>query len=282
MNFLDSLKNFFRNKIWSGSFTRLLFLGLLAFLAFTGIKSCLYSPPGVKDRIYRIARDPAWIGENFRGKESNITGFSDRLLDDIARKGGFRIETFSSPTNNLVQGLQDDVFDAIFSDMPPDISNKEKYVFSEPYYPTGPVLVVETNAPQEHLEDFAGKTIGIYRNSRLLIQGKIPKTIVVFPYDSMNVAIDDLIRDRIDGVIIDFFYGYALQSGFYSGKIKVIPHVLNNDALRLVAMKNDNMEPLIEAFNEGLKKDKADGTYDNLLKNFDLPNISPLEEPPAQ
>ncbi len=282
MNFWDSFKSFFKERVWGQIFPRLVFLGLVAFLAFSTLKSCLFPPPGVMDRIYRIARDPAWAGLAIRGRESNLLGFSDRLLDDIARKKGFRIEFYSSPTNNLVQGLHDDIFDAIFTDLPPDRANKEIFIFSDPFYPLGPVLVVDNNATQEHLEDFAGKTIGIYRNSRLLIQGKIPKNILVYPYDSINVAIDDLLRDRIDAVIMDFFYAYAFQSGFYSGKIKVIPHVLTNEALRLVAVKNDNMEHLIEAFNQGLKQDKIDGTYYSLLKNFNLPNIDTEEGIPVE
>lgn len=282
MDFWNSFKSFFKERVWGQTFPRLVFLGIVGFLGFTTLKGCFFPPPGVMERVYRIARDPAWAGLTIRGRESNLLGFSDRLLDDIARKKGFRIEFYASPTNNLVQGLHDDIFDAIFIDMPPTISNKEKFIFSEPFYPLGPVLVVDSNATQEHLEDFAGKTIGIYRNSNLLIQGRIPKNILVYPYDSINVAIDDLIRDRIDAVIMDFFYAYALQSGFYSGKIKVIPHVLTNEALRLVAMKNDHMEPLIEAFNQGLKLDKTDGTYYNLLKNFNLPNIEPEEGIPVE
>ncbi len=64
-----------------------------------------------------------------------------------------------------------------------------------------------------------------------------------------------------------------MQEGLYRGKIKILPQPLTSDALRLVAAKHDNMETLIEKYNEGLQELKADGQYKTLLENFQLPQI---------
>lgn len=272
MNF-DAFMAFFRDKIWGNKVYRILFLWAMVFLAYYGWKSCSLITQNPYSRLYRIARDPAWAGLMLRGQEARVLGFTDHLIDIIAREEKFRIQMFSIPSTNMLEGLQDDNFEAIVSPMTPDFFAKERFIFSDPFYYIGPVVVVDINSKVKDLQQLAGKTVAIQRNSALMIQGKIPKDLSIYPYDNINTALDDLRTNRIDGVVTDLFYAYAMSEGLYKGKIKIIPQALTNDALRLVAAKHDNMETLIEKYNEGLKQLKAEGHYSTLLSNFQLPDI---------
>lgn len=273
MNWWDSILTFFLEKIWRSKLNRILFLWAMVFLAYYGWKSCTIFGTNPYNRLYRIARDPAWAGLTLRGQESRVLGFTDHLLEIIAREEKFHIETYSAPNVNLLEGLQDDNFDAIVSAMTPDFFAKERFIFSDPFYYIGPVVVVDINSKIKDIQELAGKTVAIQRNSQLMIQGRIPKNLSIYPYDNINTALDDLRTNRIDGVVTDLFYAYAMQEGLYRGKIKIIPQALTTDALRLVAAKQDKMETFMEKYNQGLRELKADGRYKTLLDNFQLPAI---------
>lgn len=273
MGFLEKFGRFFKEKIWAKGVIRLLFFGLIIFLGYSGIKSCFSKHEGI-NKVYRIARDPSWPGIILRGKESNLLGFVDSLIDTITRNQHIRIESINVPARSFLEGLQDENFDAVVTQLSPDLNIRDKYLFSDPFYSLGVILVVDAQSPAKSIEDLSGKTIGFLRGTSLLMQGRVPSKISLVPYESMTIAIDELMRDRIDGVVMDLFSAYAMQDGFYKGKIKVLPPPLTDEALRLVSTHENHSEYLIENFNKGLTELKADGTYQEMLKRFDLINYN--------
>lgn len=228
-----------------------------------------------------IARDSNWYPLQLMGKERSLVAFTNDLLYDIARDTNFRYSIIDAGPDSLIEGLDSHSYDAIMSTMIPTDVNKEKYYFSEPFFLSGPVLVVRQDSPVTSLREMEGKTLGIRSNSSLIfnphITSQAPINYSIFTFDSINKGLDMVVNNQIDGFIMDSMlaYAYTSQGGFYAGLLKIASLPLTNEGLRLVALKVPHSEMLIQKFDEGLKELRANGTFDALIKKWNL--INPLQ-----
>ena len=81
-------------------------------------------------------------------------------------------------------------------------------------------------------------------------------------------------RDRVDGVVINFFEAYGLTHGLFQGQFKVVPPPLTDEAFRLLTLKDPQYKGLIDRFNRGLAEVKKSGKYARLLAKWEL--VQPL------
>jgi len=222
--------------------------------------------------VYRIALDSNWSPIDFMGKEQQIAAFSEELIRSISDEEELQVSFFNTGANALIGGLNSGQFDVILSGMPPVPSTEKLYVYSQPYYHYGPVLVVETKSDFSHPKQLDGKIIGIERGSPALFNLTIDPRTTLVSYENILEAFEAMTRGEIDGVILNAMPAYLYAQSLYTGNIKVISKPLTIDALRLIARRNRPGADLIESFNKGLEKMKADGRYDALLKRWGLPN----------
>lgn len=218
---------------------------------------------------YQIARDATWYPLSFFGKEKNMLGFADDLIFQIAQRKGLKIKLISESPGELLESLDRNA-DAIFSPLSPDIVLQEKYLFSDPFYNLGAVLVVDTQSDIKSLADLEGKFVGVKRGSNVLFALPSHPNMRVVPYDSLTAMIDDVIKDRIDGAILNQLNAYSFATGYYKGRLKVATPPLTHEGLRLITHIHPRDAKLISAFNEGLSEMKADGSYHALLEKWDL------------
>lgn len=244
-------------------------LALLLLILFFSIKSCsAYISP--KETTYRIAKDPTWYPLPLYGNESNLSAFSNELLFAIARDQGLKIELTSTSHQMLFEKLDDGGVQGVLSSLNPDVSSREFYDFSDPYYLFGAVLVVPKESEVATLDDLAHKSIAVKRGSPILFQPPIAPSSFITPYDSPTLILDQLARDKIDAVVMDQFSAYFFLKEFYREKLKVANLPMTLDGLRLITGKTESDNELVQKFNAGLKRIKEDGTYLELLNKWDL------------
>ena len=210
------------------------------------------------------------------GKDMNMTAFTTDLLTAIAKETKFNFQIIPGSTENLLNDLDDGDYDAVLSVLSPTPYNQEKYSFSNPFYLTGPVVIVPKSSPVHSLSDLQGLDVAIRAGSSTAYTlQKIP-SVSLITYDNINVALDDLDRGKIDAVIMDSIPAYSLIQWLYSGKEKIVTAPLTNSGLRLIAKHDSSSEELIKRFNEGLEIVKKNGTYHSLLNKWDLINTNPF------
>lgn len=267
----------FRSKmqyIWQDKkrFSFSLIALILIILIFFGLfRSCSTSEKKGKS-TYHIARDLNWAPLSLMGKERNMRAFSDELLFAIANKAHLRISLLAVNYGYLLEGLDAGKYDGILSVLTPNVVNQTHYLFSDPFYLLGPVLVVQENSPINSLDQMEGKIVGIKNGSSSVYNVEHFPSILILTYDNMILALEDLVNNKVDGVIMDAWPAHVNVQGNYKGKLKIVTPPFTKEGLRLVTLREPEYAHLVESFNEGLEELKKDGVYDELLKSWDLFN----------
>lgn len=243
--------------------------GLL--LLWGGYRGCRYIVPAAPE-VYKIAIDTTWYPLLLYGREHSMTAFASDLLFQIARNQKIKVEIIRVGPKRTLELLDDGYVDGIFSSLTPDKETEQKYYFSEPFYRFGAVLVMRKEYDFKSLQALPNKRIAVKRNSPILYHLSFDPTIVVVPFDSPLVVLDDLAHDRVDGVFIDQLLAYFYYGGLYRDQFKVVTKPLTDEGMRLVTLQENYTSDLIEMFNAGLKNMIEDGTYDRLLKQWELYN----------
>lgn len=217
----------------------------------------------------RIGVDPSWYPLEFGSRTNSVTAFSTELLSRIGQLEKIPFVKISVNWDNLMEGLQKDNYEAILSSMAPHIFKEKLYDFSEIYLPLGPVLVVDTNSKINSLDDLERKEIAVIQGtSGALILEKIPGVLIRY-YDSIPAALNDILLMTVDGAMLDVLTAVAYCRDLYQGALKIATPPLNDEGLRLIT-KHNTAPDLIQSFNHGLKTMKKDGSYDVLLKRWNL------------
>lgn len=259
------------NKLLQNKRTRIILISfLIVVLFFFLFRSCSVKKVDFSHRAFRVARDYSMMPLQLTGKGLNMRAFSDDLLLGIAKEENIKIDILSTQANNLLSGLDFGSYDGILSLLQPNVANEEKYHFSNPYYLLGPVLVVRNSSQVTSLEQMSGKIVGIKNGSSSVYDVERYPAVLLVTYDNMSIALEDLISNKIDGVILDVWTAYVYIQGFYKGLLKIATPPLTKLGLRLVARNEPYADFLIERFNKGLEVLKANGTYDVLLHKWGL------------
>jgi polar amino acid transport system substrate-binding protein len=255
-------KPIYRSKLFI--FLLILILGLTVGI----FRSC--SNIATNNPVYRIARDGSWSKLLPSEKGVNLLAFSNDLLFTIAKKADIQFELIFINPSNLFPGLDQEQYDGILSGYAAIPSSRDWYIFSNPIYLSGPVLIVQSSENIHSLAEMKGKIIGILTGSSTVFNVEQHPDILITSFDTPLQALSALEKNTIDGVILPLIQAYIYTTGLYEGKLKIATEPLTNDGVRLIALKNDRGTHFIELFNKGLKEVKEDGTFDELLKKWGL------------
>lgn len=220
--------------------------------------------------VYRIARDIDIQTYQYLDKEKNILGFSDELLVAIAKEEGVEIQFFNTQSTNLFESLNLDFYDAIISNLRPNSILRESFIFSEPFFLLGPVLIVPLNSPVDSLQQMENKVIGIETGASVVFDvEKYPKILIV-PYENVFTALEMLTTGKIDGVIMGALSAHIYIPNLYPNTLKIATEPLTKEGIRVIARKGAEGEDFVEIFNKGLNKVREDGQYQQLIVKWGL------------
>lgn len=249
-------------------------LTLLTILVLLGIsKACFFSKKKSVNSHYVIARNINVEDFQFSGKEPNVQAFAEELILAAAKEAQLNIQFVSGNPNTLLEDLRADKYDAVFTFMVPNSINEDTYLFSDPLYMLGSVLVVRQDSPAHILEDMEGKIVGISAGSSSIYEVAHYPSVILMTYENMNKALDDLSRNKIDGVIMDMWHAYVMTHSFYAEKLRIATHPFTKQGLRLVTLIDDDLEEFMKSLNDGIERIKASGLYHQLILKWDLYDI---------
>jgi polar amino acid transport system substrate-binding protein len=221
-----------------------------------------------------IARSASWDNVELSGTAKNVLGFSEDLLTQIAEVEHFQYSIYTaSEEKSLLDLLDEKGIDAVFTAAEPTQMNESKYLFSDPFFTIGPVLLVRQDSSFMTTHDLQDADIAFERNGPWGVVGANLMQAHFQPYDQLGKALNNVDEGSIDAVIIDAIAAHHLVQGLYKGSLRIIGPPLTPISLR-VAVKRGKHEEFIKLFNEGLKTVQKSGLYSKILNYWDLYNAT--------
>lgn len=257
----------------SKKWVRHLAILLLGSLVLLGIVRACYFSSETESEYFLIARNINWDDLRFTGKERNILAFAEELVIAASKEANLRVHFVTTDSHKLLEDLRIDKFDAVFTFMVPSSLNRDVYYFSDPLYMYGAVLVVREDSDARSLEDMEGKIVGIGTETSSVYEVAHYPSLVILTYENINIALNDLANNKIDGVIMDNWAAHASIQGFFAEKLKVVSVPFTRQGLRLITLKSAHSEEFIKSFNDGLERVKMSSQYQELIQKWDLYDV---------
>lgn len=218
---------------------------------------------------YSIGRDQGWFPLDLGQHTPNINAFTNALVQDIAKIENVPLEIIDINWVQLFEFLDNKEIAGVFSSLSPNVITEAKYSFSDPFLHLGPVLVVPYESEAKSLADFEGGIVAVNQfDESILIVQDFP-SIIVKLYRNMALSLTELNAGKIDGVLMPNLDAHAFVPYLYPNKLKIVTGPLNNKALRLITLKEENQK-LMRTFNRGLKEVHKTSHYSELREKFKL------------
>ncbi len=229
-------------------------------------------PAGNTETVVRVVTNALWPPFEMVDEETKeLTGFDIDLTYAIAETEGFQVEiTNLGGFDAVVAGLAQCQYDVAASGVSITEERKANMLFSDPYYAIGQILTVKEGVTDlVNKEDFAGKTIGAQTGTTgaIMVQDWEAEGLVSYKgYDTVDLAFLDLKNGQIDAVLTDNMIaeGYANSLG----GLTLVGELYSSEELGFAICKTNT--ELQAKINDGLKKVKESGKFDELIAKYEL------------
>ena len=241
----------------------LIFLSLIVFwFAFGPIKSAQ------AQKVYQIGTDVTYPPFEFANKNNKYVGIDIDIMKAIAKEEGFKVQIKPVGFNAAVQSMEAGQLDGVIAGMMMTPERKAKFDFSKPYFDTGIIMAVGKNSKIKNFEQLRGKKVALktgtaaalYANS---IKKKYGFKTVTFD-DSNNMYQDVVTKNSVACFEDQPVMQYAINQGT---PLKIPVKPANKSTYGFAVRKGHNQE-LLAKFDAGLKKIKANGTYDKIKNKY--------------
>lgn len=232
----------------------------------------------VKGKTYKIATDTTFAPFEY-ADNGELVGIDMDLIRAIAKAEGFNVDIQSLGFNAALQGVQSGNYDMAIAGASITDERKAMYDFSDPYFDSGVLMAVPEASDINGYEDLSGKTVAVKTGT----EGETFAKSIAQQYGFNTISVDQtstmvqmLQSGQADAMFDDYpvvAYGIAQGNG-----MKAVTDREAGASYGALVAKGKN-EDLIQAFNEGLAKVKADGTYDQIMEKYLGDNAVKAEQP---
>lgn len=220
------------------------------------------------EKVLRVGTEPTFAPFEFQKEGSQeFTGFDMDLIRAIGKRMGYRVEIMNMGFDALVPALNAGTIDVAVSGMTITEERKQTITFSEPYYTSGLVVMVNLdNEDIKGIKDLEGKKIAVQIGTTGEIKARSVPNATVSSFNTNTEAAIELNNRGVDAVINDRpVLGYYLAQG--GAKFaKTVGDVMEAEDYGIAVRKGN--DDLIAAINKALAELKENGEYDKLYQTW--------------
>jgi polar amino acid transport system substrate-binding protein len=213
-----------------------------------------------KIRVATEAAYPPFEMVNEQTKE--LEGFDIELMKAVGEKAGLEVEFVNTPFDSVLAGIATCQFDAAISAITITAERAENIGFSQPYINAGQVTTVRMDeAVIMGPGELPGKTIGVQLSTTGQIVAEEIEGATVKPYDTVDLAFQDLMNGQVDAVVADYptTLNYVNKN---KDKIKTVGDVFTDESYGIAVCKTNT--ELLEKINAALAELESEGFIDEL------------------
>lgn len=200
------------------------------------------------------------------GKDT-IEGFDIDIANAIAKKLGVKLEIKDMDFKGLIPALQSGRIDMAIAGMTPTADREKNVDFSELYYNSQQVLVVNDNSEILNLKDLNGKTVAVQIGTTSAEAAKNISGAVLKQLNRVGDEFMDLKNNRVDGIVLEDTVAKAYLKEYPNMKMLNFKELNTEDNGAAVAVAKGNKE-LVNKINEVINEMKSDGEYEKLIEKW--------------
>jgi len=220
-------------------------------------------------KTYTIGTDTTFAPFEFEDDKGTHTGIDIQLLDSIAEEMGFKVEWKVLGFPAAVTAMEAGQVDAVMAGMSIKPERLLKYDFSDSYYDSATGVAVAADSAITALDGLKGATVVAKTGTT----GAQYAESLASDYELNIIYVEDsstMYTYVQSGQAVACFEDYPIiQYEIARGnvKCKVINQSEDSAPYGFAVMKDTHAE-LIAAFNEGLKRLKDSGEYEEILNTY--------------
>lgn len=219
-------------------------------------------------KTYTMAANCEWPPLEFVDENGEITGFEMELLKELSTATGYNFQPKNVAWDGIFAGLANGAYDGVASGVSVTEERKKTLAFSDPILTVKQSIVVLKNNTDSltSIQKLDKKKVGVQIGTTgdILLQDS-GVDVTIMSYDSIALAIEDLINGNLDAVVVDSVVAgeYVITNKAFANKLKISG--TSNKNLEPIAMcfNKENTE-LVNIVNKGLKQLQESGKMDEL------------------
>ncbi|MBP9478730.1 MAG: transporter substrate-binding domain-containing protein [Sebaldella sp.] len=219
---------------------------------------------------YVIGSDTAFAPFEFK-KDGKYEGIDIDIVNEIAKVEGFEVEWRHMDFSAIIGAVQSGQLDGAIAGMTINDERRKAVDFSEAYYDSGIVGIVKAdNDTIKSPEDFKDKRFAVKKGTTgaeyaQSVKEKYNVKITIF--EDTSTMIQSVINGQADVAFDDYpVIAYAITQQNPT-QLRIATERLNTAQFGFAVKKGANQE-LLQKFNDGLKKLKDSGKYDEILEKY--------------
>jgi len=220
----------------------------------------------VKEKgVITVGNSPDYPPFESIGDNGERVGFDIDLLNAMTEKMGLKVKWVTMEFSAIVTAVQSGQVDMGMSGFSVTPDRAKQVSFSNAYFSSGQVLVVRADSDIKGPADLKGKKIAVQLGTTGEQQAdKIEGAQVIKP-ETYNIAFMMLHNKAADAVVADL----SVADEFVKkGTFKRAGEPLAFEELAIISRKANN--DFLNALNKALDEVKKEGTYDKIVKKWNL------------
>lgn len=221
----------------------------------------------VKRGTLRIATEKDYPPFSYRGTGGILTGFDVEIAEEVARHMELKAEFVESKWENLLPGLTEGKYDAVFNQVEDRPDRRALYDFSVAYLSSTPVLLVHSSgkAAIRTFPDIKGKRVGM--NPTGIYQDVAKKyNAQIVPVQYISDAAKMLVKGELDAVISDQLSVTNLKQHFPDMPVTTAESA--DQVFEISAAFVKGNPDLVAAVDNALATMQQDGSYLNIWNKY--------------
>lgn len=218
------------------------------------------------DKVLKVGTNAEFPPFEYVGDDGEVDGFDIALIKAIGEKMGYTVEVENMEFASLVASIGTKI-DVSIAGMTVTDERKETVDFSDSYYTAVQYVIVPEGSDIKSAADLEGKTIGVQLGTTGDFIVEEIEGATASQYNKAVDAVNDLLNERVDAVIIDKNPALVFESE-YDGIVALdgAQFEFEPEEYAIALPKGDT--ELADAINKSLAELKEDGTYDKLVAKY--------------
>lgn len=195
---------------------------------------------------------------NFMLEDGSADGFDVDIAKEISSRMGKKLNYVTTSWDGIIEGLRAGRYDGILGSMAITPERLKIVDFSDPYYFSGPQLIVRKDSGLTGINDFDDTMKVALVTGTTFEKDALTAGINAKLYEDDNQTLRELINGRVDGVLTDRIVGLNAMAKMKGGdQLTIAGSVLRTESMGIALQKDS---PLTSKINVILSEMHADGT----------------------